>query len=126
MIFSFGRASQDPLMSQSKELPCFGGARMTDTCDNIARPAGPLRRLPRGLRWRFGAAGKDHERRGPMRQKAALGVDDPRLARDHAPATPDRAPFGADAARVLGDGLREVDLGLDRRIAPASRDERMG
>src|ERR1700722_4985163 len=122
MIFSFGRASQDPLMSQSKELPCFGGARMTDTCDNIARPAGPLRRLRRGLRWRFGAAGKDHECRGPMRQKAALGVDDPRLAGDDAPPAADRAAFGADAARILGDGPREIGLGLNRRIAPASRD----
>ena len=61
-----------------------------------------------------------------MRQKAALGVDDPHLAGDDAPPAADRAAFGADAARILGDGPREIGLGLNRRIAPASRDERMG
>ena len=30
-----------------------------------------------------------------MRQKAALGVDDPRLAGDDAPPAADHAPFGS-------------------------------
>ena len=45
-----------------------------------------------------------------MRKKAALGVDDPGLAGDNTPAAADCAPFGAHAARVLGDCLEKLAL----------------
>ena len=61
-----------------------------------------------------------------MRQKPAPDVDDPRLAGNDAPAAADRAPFGADAPQVRRDGPGEIGLGLNRRIAPASGDKRMG
>jgi hypothetical protein len=64
---------------------------------------------------------EDHERRGPMRRKAPIGVDDPRLAGDDAPPAADRAPLGADSARVLGGGPGEIRLGPDRRVANAGR-----
>ena len=45
-----------------------------------------------------------------MRQKAALRVDDPRFAGDDPPPAADHAPFGADAARVLGIGREKLAL----------------
>ena len=61
-----------------------------------------------------------------MRKKAALGVDDPRLAGDDAPPAANCAPFRANAARVLADRSGEIGLGLNCRIAGASRQQRVG
>ena len=61
-----------------------------------------------------------------MREKAALGVDDPRLAGDDAPPAANCAPFGTDAARVLGDRSGEIGLGLNCHIARASWQQRVG
>ena len=69
--------------------------------------------------------GQDHERRCPMRQEAAAGVDDPPLAGDDAPATADDAAFGADPAGVLGDRAGEIGLGLDRGVADAGGQDRL-
>ena len=61
-----------------------------------------------------------------MRKKAALGVDDPRLAGDDSPPTANCAPFRANATRVLRDRSGEIGLGLDRRIAGAGWQQRVG